>query len=188
MPIPDQPDQTDTDRIIAANQEESAKTRRLLLWIFVGIPVVGLLVWGVVWAAGLSGGSGAAGAAPDASTAAVASGPEAPTAPVATVTEAPAMVALDARINADGIPLDLGGAAFPDGSSPESDPTPSAFVQDMCSTMGEAPQGAQQFLDDHYPSTGDGERAGLAALKIGVPVLCPQFTGAVNAYRPSTGT
>lgn len=39
---------SDTDRIIAAHREESRKTRVLLAWIFIGIPLIALAIWGVV--------------------------------------------------------------------------------------------------------------------------------------------
>lgn len=39
---------SDTDRIIAAQREESRKTRVLLAWIFIGIPLIGLASWGIV--------------------------------------------------------------------------------------------------------------------------------------------
>lgn len=39
---------SDTDRIIAAHREESRRTRALLLWIFVGVPLVAGLIWGLV--------------------------------------------------------------------------------------------------------------------------------------------
>lgn len=42
------PPPSDTDRIIAAHREESRRTRVLLLWIFVGIPVAACLIWGLV--------------------------------------------------------------------------------------------------------------------------------------------
>lgn len=38
----------DTDRIIAAHREEARKTRLLLVWLFVGIPVAALCVWGFI--------------------------------------------------------------------------------------------------------------------------------------------
>lgn len=48
---------SDTDRIIAAHRDEARRTRRLLLVIFVGIPLVGAVVWGLV-AGGVFAGSG----------------------------------------------------------------------------------------------------------------------------------
>lgn len=39
---------SDADRIIAAQREEGRKTRTLLVWIFVGVPVLGLCIWGLV--------------------------------------------------------------------------------------------------------------------------------------------
>lgn len=43
-----QPPPSDTDRIIAAQREEARRTRTLLVWIFVGLPVAGLAAWGIV--------------------------------------------------------------------------------------------------------------------------------------------
>lgn len=38
----------DADRIIAAQREEARKTRKLLVWLLVGVPAIGLLSWGVI--------------------------------------------------------------------------------------------------------------------------------------------
>jgi hypothetical protein len=40
------PQPTDTDRIIEAHRDEARRTRRLLIRIFVGIPVAAAIVWG----------------------------------------------------------------------------------------------------------------------------------------------
>lgn len=48
MTTPQPQPPSDADRIIAAQREEGRKTRNLLLWIFIGIPALGLLAWGVV--------------------------------------------------------------------------------------------------------------------------------------------
>jgi hypothetical protein len=45
----EQPPPSDADRIIAAQRDEGRKTRSLLVWIFVGIPAAGLLIWGIVF-------------------------------------------------------------------------------------------------------------------------------------------
>lgn len=42
------PPETDTDRIIAAQAEQGHKTRVLLAWLLVGIPVIGAIVWLIV--------------------------------------------------------------------------------------------------------------------------------------------
>jgi uncharacterized protein YecT (DUF1311 family) len=60
MPTPQSQPQSDADRIIAAQREEARKTRNLLIWIFVGLPVVGLVIWGLV-ALAASGGAGNSG-------------------------------------------------------------------------------------------------------------------------------
>jgi hypothetical protein len=39
---------SDTDRIIAAQRQEAHKTRVLLAWIFIGIPAIGAIIWGIV--------------------------------------------------------------------------------------------------------------------------------------------
>lgn len=39
---------SDTDRIIAAQAEQGHKTRVLLVWIFIGIPLAGWIVWSIV--------------------------------------------------------------------------------------------------------------------------------------------
>jgi hypothetical protein len=43
---------SDADRIIAAQRDEGRKTRNLLLWIFIGLPALGLIIWGCVALAG----------------------------------------------------------------------------------------------------------------------------------------
>lgn len=50
-------DGNDMDRLIAAHREEGRKTRRLLAWLLVGIPVAAGLIWGVVTVATLNHGS-----------------------------------------------------------------------------------------------------------------------------------
>lgn len=44
------PPPSDADRIIAAQAEQAAKTRRLLVWIFVGVPLLGGLAALLIWA------------------------------------------------------------------------------------------------------------------------------------------
>lgn len=52
MTTPQSQPPSDADRIIAAQREEGRKTRNLLVWIFIGIPVIGFVVWGLVALAG----------------------------------------------------------------------------------------------------------------------------------------
>jgi hypothetical protein len=40
---------TDTDRIIEAHREEAPRTRKLLVWIFIGIPAIGALIWFILF-------------------------------------------------------------------------------------------------------------------------------------------
>lgn len=49
MAAPGEQPPTDTDRIIAAQRDEARKTRALLVWIFVVIPLVGSLIWLVAY-------------------------------------------------------------------------------------------------------------------------------------------
>jgi hypothetical protein len=42
------PQQSDTDRIIAAQEEQGHRTRVLLVWLLVGVPVLGLLIWALI--------------------------------------------------------------------------------------------------------------------------------------------
>jgi hypothetical protein len=57
---------TETDRLIAATRDEARKTRTLLLWLLVGLPVIGAVIWGLVaaGAAGSNGSSADSGAIP----------------------------------------------------------------------------------------------------------------------------
>lgn len=47
-PDPDRPAPTETDRLIAAAREEGRKTRTLLIWLLVGIPLIAGAIWGLV--------------------------------------------------------------------------------------------------------------------------------------------
>jgi hypothetical protein len=41
----------DVDRIIAAHRDEARRTRTLLVWLFIGIPLAVGLIWFIVWLA-----------------------------------------------------------------------------------------------------------------------------------------
>lgn len=45
---------SDADRIIAAQRQEAHKTRVLLAWIFIGIPVIAAIIWGAVVLIGIA--------------------------------------------------------------------------------------------------------------------------------------
>lgn len=52
---------SDTDRIIAAQRQEAHKTRVLLTWIFIGIPLISAAIWAVVALPGIVGRSNTGG-------------------------------------------------------------------------------------------------------------------------------
>lgn len=56
---------TDTDRIIQAHREEAARTRKLLVWIFIGIPAIGALIWFILFINAANGIDNATSSVPD---------------------------------------------------------------------------------------------------------------------------
>lgn len=68
--LEDRMSQPDADRIIAAHREEARRTRRLLVWLLVGLPVLGLLVWGGIAIAASAGNTDGGDSCGSASTAA----------------------------------------------------------------------------------------------------------------------
>lgn len=97
--------------------------------------------------------------------------------PITTEDQAVTPGQVDAIIASDGHPLDLAGGLTPY-------PDAYALIKDDCDTMASQPVASTWLAAHMLNAAVPGE---AAAIRVGVPLVCPQFSPAVLAVEGGTG-